>query len=70
VIVAFVLPKRGVAAKNAIGVMGGEALERAKPVPCGHGGSNEKMDVVGHHDEGMEMVSLEAALTVVEGLDY
>lgn len=70
VIVAFVLPEGRVAVKDAIRLVGGETLEGPQPLACGHPGSEEEMDVVGHHDESVEMVSLEAGLAVVEGLNY
>jgi hypothetical protein len=70
VIVTFILPKRGVAVEDAIRLMGGETLEGPQPLPCGHRGSNEEMDVVGHYYEGVEMVSVEPGLAIIEGLNH
>jgi hypothetical protein len=70
VIVALVLPEGGVAVEDAIRLVSGEALERAQPPACWHGGSNQEMGVVGHYYEGVEMVSVEALLAIVEGLNH
>ena len=70
VIVAFVLPERCMATEDTIRLISGEALERAQPFPCWHRWSNQEMDVVGHYDECVELISMEARFAVVESLDH
>jgi hypothetical protein len=71
VIVAFILPEMASGqAENLIGLVTGEAFQRAEPF-CGDDvRGDQHVDVVGHDHVGMENVSMEAALSFLYGFDY
>jgi len=70
VIIALVLPKRPARpAENPIRLIAGKTFERPKPLPCPDQRSNQKVNMIGHDHERMEMVSLESALAIVQSPD-
>jgi hypothetical protein len=71
VVVAFVLPEgAGMKAKHTDGLVPGEAFERAKPFSGRHVRRDQKMNVIRHDDECVQLVASESTFAVVEGIDH
>ena len=66
-IIAFVLPKWSVGAQKTIGLVSRKSFERPQPFCRNYVRSDEKMDVVRHHHERMEIVSAQDAVAVSQG---
>ena len=64
-IVAFILPKPSpLFAYRLIGLVTGESLQWSEPA-CGYNsGCNQQMNVIWHHDEGVQSISLKAAFAI------
>jgi len=63
-VVAFVLPKWSMVTEKKIGLMSSESFQRPQPRSCEHVRRSQKMNVIRHHDEGMELVTVECAFAV------
>jgi hypothetical protein len=66
-IVAFVLPK-GLAlpAEQLVGKVSGEPLQRSQPSRRNDMGCNQKVNVIRHYDEGVKLVSIKSAISIVQ----
>ncbi len=70
VIVAFVLPeRRSTQAEHPDGFVPRESLERPEPGSGSHARGNEKMNVIRHDYEGVQLVAFKSPLAFVEGAD-
>jgi len=61
---ALLLPKRSVDAQKKIGLVSSKSLERPQPFGGEHVRRRQKMNMIGHHDKGMEFVTMECAFSV------
>jgi hypothetical protein len=67
-IVALILPKRLTGgSQTSIGFMGGETFERSPPSGGNHVGGNQQMDVIRHHDVGVQLVTTPIGLSLPQG---
>jgi len=67
---ALILPERCPAQPElADGLVAGKAFERGEPELGYYSRSHQQVNVIGHHDEGMQGVSMEPVLAVVQGLN-
>jgi hypothetical protein len=68
VIVAFVLPKGlATAAEQAIGAVGCQPFQGSQPSRSQDYGSHENVHVIGHYDAGVQLITMESLLAVVQG---
>jgi hypothetical protein len=56
---AFLLPKRSMSTEQKIGLMACESFEGTQPFAGNHMRSNQKMNMIRHHDERMQLISLQ-----------
>jgi hypothetical protein len=63
---AFFLPKWSVCAQEKIGLVSSATFERAQPFSGKHVRSRQKMNVVRHHDESMQFIPVQFAVSMVQ----
>ena len=69
-VVAFVLPEWSVSSQNAIRLMGGESFQWSEPLFRCHIRRNQQMDMIRHHHEGVQVVTMKPTLAVPDGISY
>jgi hypothetical protein len=70
VIVAFILPEgAGTQTKHPDGFVSSKAFERPEPFSRRHAWRDQQMNVVRHHNKRVQLVAVEPAFAVAEGLD-
>ncbi len=67
---AFLLPKWFTSSQEKIGLVSGETFERAQPFCGKHVRSSQKMHVIRHHNERMELIPVECAISVPQCRDH
>jgi hypothetical protein len=66
-IVAFILPKRiTMSAPKPIGLVTGESLQRPQPSGRNNAGRDQNMNMIRHHCESMQLMSVELAFASVQ----
>jgi hypothetical protein len=69
-VVAFVLSEGAfIQAKHTDGFVAPEAFQRAKPFSRRHARRDKKVNVIGHHDERVQFVTVESVYAVIERSD-
>jgi len=62
----FLLPKRSMSAQQSVGLMSCKPLERTQPFCSQHVRSSQQMNMIRHYDEGVELVPVQFAVSMVE----
>jgi hypothetical protein len=63
---SFLLPEWSVSTQENVGLVSCKSFERAQPSTGKHVRSNQKMHVVRHHDERMELIAVQLAVSVLQ----
>jgi hypothetical protein len=61
---AFLLPKGPVRTQETIRLVSGKSLERAQPLGGKHMRGDQQVDMIRHHNEGMEVIPVQNAVAV------
>jgi hypothetical protein len=63
-IVAFFLPKWPVGTEEKIGLVASESFQRSQPFGGNHMRGGKKMNMIRHHDKGMEFIAMQYTVTM------
>ena len=61
---AFLLPKWATSAQEKVSLVSSESLERAQPFGGEHVRRRQKMNMIRHHDESMELIPVQCAFSM------
>jgi len=67
---AFLLPKRSMGAEEKIGLVSGESFQRSQPFCGEHVRGRQKMHVIRHDDERMELIPPQLAVSMPQRCHY